>query len=72
MTHTKAKAIVFSEYESALKDLLEEMATLVEEHYLTDLESLYMPQNVPGADKISVKDWLDARWIKRNYPAGPQ
>jgi len=60
------------EYESALKDLLEEMATLVEEHYLTDLESVYMPQNVPGVDKISVKDWLDARWIKRNYPAGPQ
>lgn len=60
------------EYESALKDLLEEMATLVEEHYLTDLESVYMPQNVQGVDKISVKDWLDARWTKRNYPTGPQ
>lgn len=60
------------EYESALKDLLEEVALLAEDHYPKNLKRLYMPQNVPGVPPISVSDWLDARWTKRNYPRGPQ
>lgn len=59
------------EYESALKDLLEEVAEGLEE-YEPAIRGLYMPQNVPGVPQISVKDWLDARWTKRNYPKGPQ
>lgn len=60
------------EYESALKDLLEEVALLAEDHYPKNLDRLYMPQNVPGAPQISVKEWLEARWTKRHYPKGPQ
>ena len=60
------------EYESALKDLLEEVAEVLEEYEPDYLRDVNMPQNVPGVPQISVKDWLDARWTKRNYPKGPQ
>lgn len=60
------------EYESALKDLLEEVALALEEHEPDFLRDIHMPQNVTGVEPISLADWLDARWTKRNYPKGPQ
>lgn len=53
------------EYESALKDLLETVTTLAEEHYPETLAGLYMPQNVPGARQVNLIEWLDARFAKR-------
>ena len=60
------------EYESGLKKLLEVVSTELNEHDPWYLEHLYMPSNVPGVKPITVSEWLDARWTKRNYPAGPQ
>lgn len=60
------------EYESALKDLLEQVAYRLEYYEPNFLDELKMPQNVPGVPRISVTKWLDARWTKRNYPKGPQ
>lgn len=60
------------EYESALKDLLEDVAEVLEEYEPDYLRDVNMPQNVPGVPQISVKDRLDARWTKRNHTKGPQ
>lgn len=59
------------DYESALKDLLEEVALVVEDYDPDYLRDLYMPQNVPGIEPITLDAWLDARWTKRNNPKMP-
>lgn len=53
-------------YESAPKDLLEEVASLAEINYSASLRKLYMPTNVEGVEPITVSEWLDARWEKKN------
>lgn len=60
------------EYESALKDLLEEVTLALEDHEPDLIRDFYMPQNIPGVEPIRLDKWLDARWTKRNYPRGPQ
>lgn len=53
------------QYESALKDLIEEMVCWLEDpHYR--LYDLYMPQNIEGAKPITVLEWLDKREQKRS------
>lgn len=52
-------------YESALKDLLEDIATSLEFYEPGRLAKLKMPNNVNGVPEITVVEWLDARYQKR-------
>jgi len=54
------------DYESALKDLLEDVALELEWHDNTYLKTVYLPQNAAGSKRISVDEWLDSREEKRN------
>lgn len=54
------------EYESALKNLLEDIALELEWHDSSYLKTVHLPQNVAGSKRISVSEWLDDREAKRN------
>lgn len=54
------------EYESALKNLLEDVALALEMYDPGYLHSVYMPQNVTGVERITVVEWLTARYEKRD------
>lgn len=54
------------EYESALKDVLEDVALALEMYDPDYLHSVYMPQNVAGVERITVVEWLTARYEKRD------
>lgn len=57
------------EYESALKDVLEALALVVEEYEPNYLRTVHMPHNVPSAKRVSVLEWLDLREEKRDREA---
>lgn len=54
------------EYESGLKDLLEHLVGIVAELDEPRLYDLYLPQNVPGARRVPLLEWVAARESKRN------
>lgn len=58
------------EYESALKEVLEEVAYALDWHEPELLKKLYLPQNVKGSKKITLDQWLDAREEKRQRVEG--
>lgn len=53
-------------YESGLKDLLEDVALELEWYDSNYLKTVYLPQNVAGSKRISVHEWLNSREEKRN------
>lgn len=57
------------EYESALKDLLEEVAYALDWHDPALLKRLHLPQNVKGSKRVTLDEWLDAREEKRQRGA---
>lgn len=55
------------QYESGLKNLLEDLAEELEKHDAEALNNYYLPTNVPGVKPLSVGDWLRIRQAPEGF-----
>lgn len=58
------------QYESALKDLIEEMAHKLDWYEPNWVSENYLPSNIEGVNPIRVVDWLVVREAKRGQRTG--